>query len=170
MLGLKLILSLHLSPVLHTILAVGLNNLIEDLLQEYPSQPHCGLQYMSDNTSKIDSLSLTVHAHKNMRSVSLWEISMDQNYIPSMATFSKGFSKCEMVLIDVDQMLTIDLIKQIHSGGHASQSHFYAIKLEDVESLQRTNITEIYDFPHLIFLVDKVTMKSFPFPVQQCIW
>ena len=62
-----------------------------------------------------------------------------------------------MVLIDVDQMLTIDLIKQIHSGGHASQSHFYAVKLENMENLRRTNITEIYDFPHLIFVVDKVT-------------
>ena len=51
----------------------------------------------------------------------------------------------------------VDLIKQIHSSGDAGLSHFYAIKLENVESLLRTNITEIYDFPHLIFLVDKVT-------------
>ena len=78
-----------------------------------------------------------------------------------MAPFSEGLSKCEMVLIDVDQTLIIDLIKQIHSRGHASQSHFYAIKLENVENLRRINITEIYDFPHLIFLVDKVTNEIY---------
>ena len=51
----------------------------------------------------------------------------------------------------------MDFIKHIHSKGLLGQNLFYAMKLESVEILYKRNITEIYDFSHLIFLVDKVT-------------
>ena len=156
MLKLKLFLSsTFLSLVSCTRIAAESSNLMKDLLQEYPSHPNCDLQYVTDQSSKFDSLfSTTVDTDMNLRAVTLWKLSVQQDNFQEV--FSRGLSKCEMVFVDADQLLTTDFIKHIHSRGLLGQTHFYAIKLESVQSLRERNITEIYDFTHLIFLVDKV--------------
>ena len=158
MLQIKLFLSATLlSLVSCERIAVESSNLLKDLLQEYPGHTNCDLQYVTDQPSKFDSLfSTTVDAEMNLRAVSLWTLSLKQDNSPNQAVFSRGHSKCEMVFVDADQLLTTDFIKHIHSRGLLGQTHFYAIKLESVQSLRERNTTEIYDFTHLIFLVDKV--------------
>ena len=154
----KLLLSIALlSLVLNAGIVVALNNLITDLLQDYPSQPNCDLQYVTDGSSKYDSLfSTTVDTEMNVRAVTLWKLSVIEDSFSNMATSSRSHIKCEMVFVDADQLLTTDFIQHIHSRGLLGQNHFYAIMLESVEILNEKNITEIFDFSHLVFLVPKV--------------
>ena len=129
-------------------------NLVMDLLQEYPSRPNCDLHYVTDISANLDSVfSSNV---MNFRPVTLWSLSAWQGSFPNYVVSTIELAKCEMVFVDADQMLAIDFIKQIHSEGLLGRTHFYAVKLENVQILQERNMTEIYDFSHLIFLVDKV--------------
>ena len=159
MFKMKLFLYTALLPlVMNERMAAALSNLMKDLLQEYPSRPNCDLQYVTDRSSKLDSLFSTVEdTGMNFRAVTLWRLSVKQDGFPNKVVFSRGLANCEMVFVDLDQLLTTDFIKHIHSRGLLGQNHFYAIKLESVQILHKMNITEIYDFSHLIFLVDKVT-------------
>ena len=132
---------------------LSLNNLLRDLLQDYPSQPNCDLQYVTDRSSKIDYiLSTTVGNEISFRAVTLQMLSE----IPEATPLSVHI-KCVMVFIDVDPLLAINSIRHIHSEGILDKNHFYAVTLESVDILAKRNITEIYDFSHLVFLVPKVT-------------
>ena len=159
MFKMKLFLYTALLPlVMNVRMARALSNLMKDLLQEYPSRPNCDLQYVTDRSSKLDSLFSTIEdTGMNFRAVTLWRLSKKQDGFPNKVVFPRGLVNCEMVFVDLDQLLTTDFIKHIHSRGLLGRNHFYAIKLESVQILHKMNITEIYDFSHLIFLVDKVT-------------
>ena len=129
-------------------------NLVMDLLQEYPSHPNCDLQFVTDQRSKLDSLFSS--NGMNFRPVTLWDLSAKKDSFPNKAVSSFELAKCDMVFVDADQMLATDFIEQIHSKGLLGQTHFYAVKLKSVQILHERNMTEIYDFSHLIFLVEKV--------------
>ena len=160
-----------LSLVLNVRMAAAFGNLMKDLLREYPSSPNCDLQFVTDQSSKLDSLfSTTEDPEMNIRAVTMWKLSAKQHGFPNMAVSLRGLAKCEMVFVDADQLLTTDFIKHIHSRGHLGRTHFYAIKLESVQILHEMNVTEIYDFSHLIFFVDKVTriLSSFNLIKKSC--
>ena len=157
MFKMKLFLYTALLPlVMNERMAAALSNLLKDLLQEYPSRPNCDLQYVTDRSSKLDSLFSTIEdTGMNFRAVTLWRLKQDG--FPKKVVFLRGLANCEMVFVDLDQLLTTDFIKHIHSRGLLGRNQFYAIKLESVQILHKMNITEIYNFSHLIFLVVKVT-------------
>ena len=139
--------------VLNPSTVMSLNNLLRDLLQDYPSQPNCDLQYVTDRSSKIDYIfSTTIGNEISSRAITLQILSE----IPEATPLSVHI-KCVMVFIDVDPLLAINFIRHIHSEGILDKNHFYAVKLESVDILAKRNITEIYDFSHLVFLVPKVT-------------
>ena len=131
---------------------LSLHNLLRDLLQDYPSQPSCDLQYVTDQSSKFDSLFSTTANEISFRAVTLQKLSE----IRETATLTIHI-KCVMVFIHVDSLLAIDFIRHIHSEGILDKNHFYAVKLESIDILAKRNITEVYDFSHLVFLVPKVT-------------
>ena len=132
---------------------LSLNNLLRDLLQDYPSEPNCDLQYVTDQSSKFDSLFSTTAGHEiSFRAVTLHMLSEIRETTPSSVHI-----KCVMAFIDVDPLLAINFIRHIHSEGILDKNHFYAFKLESIDILAKRNITEIYDFSHLVFLVPKVT-------------
>ena len=132
---------------------LSLNNLLRDLLQDYPSQLNCDLQYVTDQSSKIDYIfSTSVGNEISTRAVTLQMLSEIPEATPLILQI-----KCVLVFIDVDQQLAIDFIRHIRSEGVLDKNHFYAVKLESIDILAKRNITEIYDFSHLIFLVPKVT-------------
>ena len=135
---------------------LSLNNLLRDLLQDYPSQPNCDLQYVTDQSSKFNSLFSTTFGNENsFRALTLQMLTEDSE-IPE-AILSRVYIKCVMVFIDVNPLLAIDFIRYIHSEEILDKNHFYAVKLESIDILAKRNITEIYDFSHLVFLVSKVT-------------
>ena len=58
--------------VLNPSTVLSLNNLLRDSLQDYPSQPNCDLQYVTDQSSKFDSLFSTTAGHEiSFRAVTL---------------------------------------------------------------------------------------------------
>ena len=147
-----------LSLVLNANISMALNDLLRDLLQEYPSYPNCSIQYITDKSFKLSSfIQTSLEFDMKLRALTLWDVSHIQKSFPNDMFSSSSLVNCEMVLVDANRVLAMDFIKHIHSKGLLGQNLFYAMKLESVEILYKRNITEIYDFSHLIFLVDKVT-------------
>ena len=164
----KLLLSTALLPlVLNTAIDAVMRNLIKDLLQDYPSRPDCDLHYVTDQVSKFNSLTMDTWTY--YRAVTLWKVSANKDKFFNMTVLWRDSPNCELVFVDTGQLLTADFLKLMHSQGLLGQSLFYAIKLESTNLLLEMNITEIYDFSHVVFLVDKVMVFciSFPFNLRK---
>ena len=99
----------------------------------------------------------------------LWKVSANKDKFFNMTVLWRDSPNCELVFVDTGQLLTADFLKLMHLQGLLGQSLFYAIKLESTNLLLEMNITEIYDFSHVVFLVDKVMVFciSFPFNLRK---
>ena len=153
--------SIFLSYLLLVSIARGIaaSHLIVDLLQEYPTEPNCDFQYVTDQTKKLNFVySVTKDAGTN-RAVTLWNLSAEPDSISNVSVSMGGSTNCVMVFVDANPLVTVDFIKKMSSKGFMGQSHFYAIKMNNVNILTENNITEIYNFPHMVFLVEKVMSR-----------
>ena len=120
--------------------------LLNNLLDEYPNSPGCDLHFVTDKEPAVDNDALSD------RAVTLWKLSGGGEI--SFPTKQH----CVLVFVNASMQLMHHFIGMVHLHGGMGQNQFYAIHVQGSKQLLHMNLTEIYDFPNLIFLVhEKVT-------------
>ena len=120
--------------------------LLNDLLDEYPNRPGCDLHYVTDGGSTFNNDLL------GDRAVTYWKLSGG-----GKISFPTKYH-CVLVLVSASMVLMRHFISMVHLQGAIGNNQFYAIYVHGSKQLRDLNLTEIYDFPNLIFLVhEKVT-------------